>query len=72
MIVDLVVVNSVMGLRGWEGGEGGKNQSEGQLLTGKGPDWMGIHHHEQDIGPPSKLGILYFCKGLDQQFLYIM
>jgi hypothetical protein len=29
----------------------------GQLLAGKGPEWMGIRHHEQDTGPPSKLGI---------------
>ncbi len=57
MIVDFVVVNSVMRLRGWERGEGGKNQRVGQLLAGKGPEWMGINHHEQNIGPPSKLGI---------------
>jgi hypothetical protein len=28
----------------------------GQLLPGKRPEWMGIHHHEQDTGPPSKSG----------------
>jgi hypothetical protein len=38
-------------------GEGGKNLRVGQLLPGKGPEWMGIRHHEQDIGLPSKLGI---------------
>jgi hypothetical protein len=44
-------------------GEGGKNQRVGQLLTGKGPEWIGIHHHEQDISPPSKLGF-YFLQGV--------
>jgi hypothetical protein len=53
--VDFVVVNSVMGLKGWERGEGGQNQGVGQLLPGKGPEWMGIRHHEQNIGFPSKL-----------------
>ncbi len=40
-------------------GEGVKSQRVGQLLTGKGPEWMGIHHHEQDTGPPSKLGFYF-------------
>jgi hypothetical protein len=35
-------------------GEGGKNQRVGQLL------WMGIRHHEQDIGFPNKSGISLF------------
>jgi hypothetical protein len=30
------------------------------MLAGKGPEWMVICHHEQDIGLPSKLGIFYF------------
>ncbi len=64
VIVDVIVVNSVTGLRRWEGGEGGKNQRVGQLLTGKGPEWMGIRHHEQDIGPPSKVGISLFLQGV--------
>jgi hypothetical protein len=62
VIVDVVVVNSVMRLRGREGGEVGKNQRVWQLLTGEGPEWMGIHHHEQDTGPPSKLRILLFLQ----------
>ncbi len=37
MIVN-VVVNSVMGLKGWERGEGGQNQGVGQLLPSKGPE----------------------------------
>jgi hypothetical protein len=32
----------------------------GQLLPDKGPDWIGIHHHEQNIVPPSKLGVSLF------------
>jgi hypothetical protein len=56
VIVDVVVVNSLMGPKGWERGEGGRNQGVGQLLPGKGPEWMGICHHEQNTGLPSKLG----------------
>jgi hypothetical protein len=26
----------------------------GQFIPGKGPEWMGIRHHEQDIGLLSK------------------
>ncbi len=44
MIVDVVIVNIVMGLIGWERGEGGQNQGVGQLLPGKGPEWMGTRH----------------------------
>ncbi len=47
-----------------ERGEEGKNQRMGQLLTGKGPEWMGIRHREQDIGPPSKSGISLFLQGV--------
>jgi hypothetical protein len=32
-------------------GEGGQNQGVEQLLPGKGPEWTGIHHHEQNTGP---------------------
>jgi hypothetical protein len=49
VIVDDVIVNSVSGLKGWERGEGGQNQGVGQLLPGKGPEWMGIRHYEQNI-----------------------
>jgi hypothetical protein len=24
----------------------------GQLVSSKEPEWMGIHHHEQDVGLP--------------------
>jgi hypothetical protein len=27
-----------------------------QLMPGKGPEWMGIRHHEQDTGLSSKWG----------------
>ncbi len=47
-----------MWAEGWERGERGKSQRVGQLLPDRGPEWMGIHHHEQEIGPPSKLGFL--------------
>ncbi len=59
MIVDVVIVNSVMWTEGWgrgERGERGKSQRVGQLLPDRGPEWMGIRHHEQKTGPPSKLG----------------
>ncbi len=38
---------------------------ERQLIPSNGPEWMGICHHEQDIGLPSKWGFLftYQCKG---------
>ncbi len=68
MIVDVSVVNSVMGLKGWERGEGGLNQGVGQLLPGKGPEWMGIRHHEQNIGPPCKLGFSFLFFLLTQGF----
>ncbi len=31
----------------------------GQLIPGKGPEWMGIRHHEQDVGLTSKWGSLF-------------
>jgi hypothetical protein len=34
----------------------GLESKGGQLPPGKGPEEMGIRHHEQDIGLPSKLG----------------
>ncbi len=54
VIVDVVVVNSVMRAEGWERGERGKSQRAGQLLPDRGPEWMGICHHEQETGPPIK------------------
>jgi hypothetical protein len=56
VIVDVVLVNSVMLAEGWERGGRGKSQRVGQLLPERGPVWMGIRHHEQETGPPSKLG----------------
>ncbi len=56
MIVDVVIV----GLKGWERGERDKNQKVGQLLPGKGPEWMGIRHHEQETGLPSEFEFLIF------------
>jgi hypothetical protein len=53
VIVDVVIVIQC-GLQGWERGEGGLKVKGGQLLAGKGPEWMGICHHEQNIGLPSK------------------
>jgi hypothetical protein len=61
MVVDVVIV-AWYGPKGWERGEGGKKVMGGQLLPGKGPEWMGIRHHEQDIGLPSKRGFLYFLQ----------
>jgi asparagine synthetase B (glutamine-hydrolysing) len=57
-------VNSVMWAEGWERSERDKSQRVGQLLPERGPDWMGIRHHEQETGPPSKLGFLiFFARG---------
>ncbi len=42
----------------------------GQLLPGKGPEWMGIHHHEQSIGLHSKWGFyLSFSRGVGAQII---
>jgi hypothetical protein len=64
VIVDVIVVYSVMWAEGWERGERGKNQRVGQLLPDRGPEWMGISHHEQETGPPSKTGFfITFVRG---------
>jgi hypothetical protein len=64
VIVDAVIVNSVMWAEGWERGERGKSHRAGQLLPDRGPEWIGIRHHEQKTGPPSKLGFLIiFARG---------
>ncbi len=34
----------------------------GQLIPGKGPEWMGIRRHEQDVSLPSKWGFLFAFK----------
>ncbi len=41
-------------------GYGGLDSKEGQLIPGKGPEWMGIRHHEQDSGLPSKWGVFFY------------
>ncbi len=58
VIVYVVIVNCVMWAEKWERVERGKNQRMVQLLPDRGPQWMGIRHHEQEAGPPSKLGFL--------------
>jgi hypothetical protein len=64
VIVDVIVVNSVVGAEGWERGERGKSRRVGQLLPDRGPEWMGIRHHEQETGPPSKSGSSLFLQGV--------
>ncbi len=67
VIVDVVFVNKAMWAEGWERGKMGEAYRVGQLLPDWEPGWMGIRHHEQENGPPSKGGILYyFCKGFDK------
>jgi hypothetical protein len=64
VIVDVVIVNSVMWAEGWERGERGKSQRAGQLIPDRGLEWIGIRHHEQETGPPSKLGFfVIFARG---------
>jgi hypothetical protein len=65
VIVDVNVVNSVMWLKRWGRGEGSQNQRVGQLLPDKGPEWIGICNHEQNIRLPSKFegSFLSFTKG---------
>jgi hypothetical protein len=57
-----------MGQRGERKVRGDWKVRGGQLIPRKGPEWMGIHHHEQDIviDIPSKWGFFYTfqCKGL--------
>jgi hypothetical protein len=57
VIVDVLIVNSVMWAKGWERGERGERDKSlrvGQLLPDRGLEWMGIRHHEQETGSPSK------------------
>jgi hypothetical protein len=53
VIVEVVVVNSVLQAERLERGQRDKSQRVGQLLPDRGPEWMGICHHEQETGPPS-------------------
>jgi hypothetical protein len=61
VIVDVILVNSAVWVgKGWKG----QKPRVGQLLPDRGPGWMGIRHHEQEAGTPSKWGFLIaFCKG---------
>jgi hypothetical protein len=64
VIVDVVIVNSVMWAEGWERGERGKSQRVGQLLPDRGPERMGIRHHEQETGLQVSRGSLsFFARG---------
>jgi hypothetical protein len=67
VIVDVVTVNRLMWAKGWERSEMGKSQRVGQLLPDRGPEWMGICHHEQEAGSQSKYGFLIvFARGLNK------
>ncbi len=45
----------------------GQKPKVGQLLPDREPGLMGVHHHEQEAGPPSKLGFSYcFLKGFEK------
>ncbi len=48
-----------MGQGGLEGVKGDWKVRGGQLIPGKGPEWMGIRHYEQDTGLLSKWGFLF-------------
>jgi hypothetical protein len=52
-IVVVVIVHNIIWAKGWEGVRGDWKVRGGQLIPGKGPEWMGIRHHEQDSGLPS-------------------
>jgi hypothetical protein len=51
-----IVNSNIVWAKGQEGVRGDWKVRGGQLIPGKGPEWMGIRHHEQDIGLPSKWG----------------
>ncbi len=70
-VVD-VVINSVMGLKGWEGVKGVRIKGVMQMLLGKGSEWMGIQHHEQNTGPPSKLGFFLSISSFWQRVFWLM
>jgi hypothetical protein len=73
VLSDVIIVNSAMWTEGWERGERGKSQRAGQLLPGRGPELMGILHHEQETGPPSKLELfIIFAGGSINTCLYIV
>ncbi len=72
-IVDVVIVTQY-GPKGWEGVRGDWKVRGGQFIPGKGPEWMGIHHHEQDIGLPSKWGFpfTFNARGKAQIIDYVL
>jgi hypothetical protein len=61
VIVDVILVNNAVWVgKGWKG----QKPRVGQLMPDREPGWMGIRHHEQEAGTPSKWGFLIiFCKG---------
>jgi hypothetical protein len=60
-IVDFVIVNSVMW---WGSGERGKSHGVGSSYQAKDHEWMGICHHEQETGLPSKSGSFIILQGV--------
>ncbi len=48
-----------MGQKGGRG-EGGGLESGEQLIPDKGPEWMRIRHHEQEVNLPSKWGVFFY------------
>jgi hypothetical protein len=58
-VADIVIVK-YYGPRGWGGVRGDWKVKGGQLIPDKGPEWMGIRHHEQDVSLPSNWGVLPF------------
>ncbi len=56
------------GVKGVKVVKGGESQGVGQLLPDWGPGWMGIRHHRQEAGPPSKWPFFIICKGFDEKF----
>jgi hypothetical protein len=59
---------------GWEGVTGDWKVRGGQLIPGKGPEWMGIGHQEQDIGLPIKWGFpfTFNARGYAQIIDYVL
>jgi hypothetical protein len=45
-----------------------------QLIPDKGPKWMGIRHHEQEVGLPSKWGVFFYLlkEGCAQIIDYVL
>ncbi len=42
------------------------------MASSKGLEWMGIHHHEQDIGLPSTVsGIFLIAQGVTPRYFYL-